>query len=1158
MKMCKCLLFVVIVLFYFVLGCSQKKDGKVTIERYGPIHKLSTEGGQDVARQLSRELEKRKLYKFSTVILMIFPESVIKAKKMILDKGGKIIYDPNLGKNGSHKFLIVELAPELIDDLEFVTELSLFRATIFSNGLEEPKHLDADNNKKLKKDEVAISDFSKNNAFVPIENIGLKELREKVKRNSSGEDIIVGIVDSGVDASHPAFGDRVIFWKDSAGRTKTSLVEVTPEDNDKKDEKIIKFPGKEDGEEERQMLLPTSLCSGKKFYLGVMDEEKINYISKRKSGFLDVNRDGSADEFLVLVVRGENDQLRGYFDIDGDLELSIKEVNHPLTDFNDYRQSPVPETFPMVDFNYRRGNLKYPFLLNLNKEGDPETVEIGFLRNGHGTHVAGIVGGNDKNFKGVAPNVKIMAANLDFKHSTTVKAIISLFYNRQGLVPDVVNLSIGGKGDNEISDLGYLFQDLSSKFGTVFVIASGNSGPGYNTSSNWPGNFGSVIHVGASISNEFISKRYIFNEGKQKSGDDIFYFSTSGPRFSGAFDPNIVAPGAAISSTESFSGGIDLYNGTSMAAPVATGAIAAMLSTLKKQNPEYFKVIKRNREIILNNDIDNDADTGINLNNYVSAVKESLEQTATPLLGVSTIRQGHGQIHVERATGFLSKRLEQLNRSDNVIYPIIKTYGKKTFYNRASTEIKRYASVKISTFDNGEISNSERNKIKVAPVKVFIEKVEIVDSNGMVKRFDGDKQNFIKFLGTNKGSNSSVNILLVDNSNQDMFRLERNLKSYEAGKTYITHIKMMIGERTIHNFLDVVHKPVRFEKKKITLAEFDVTNKYVQNGFEKSEMTIPPGKVHRYFIAAEKFDKKIEVRLNLDNVEDIQKMGIFFYNPEGYKMAFDYVWNYPADSNKRRFVSFNVDVSDKDSKGIWELCLYNYNLSLMSDTKYGLVIFKEKKGVVSKKRIELDLSKEKKVRSFISVTNLDDDDKINTSLGKLIKVIPMNDVEISPGMWTFVSLDFSNIWKTEVKKKKILFSILRNKKSENVYMKLFSSLYFKNDKDEFEVMDYGDKDTDWMKKVSEIDGKVYAGMETYYINYSFFTEKPMVDFYVFTNAVESEIKVKVTPVKIVNEQMVLEIVATKSLQSPRHGRAHCGLKIEINGRPTLIPIDIEF
>jgi hypothetical protein len=81
--------------------------------------------------------------------------------------------------------------------------------------------------------------------------------------------------------------------------------------------------------------------------------------------------------------------------------------------------------------------------------------------------------------------------------------------------------------------------------------------------------------------------------------DNLHYFSSRGPREDGGFKPEIVAPGAAISTTPMWQAGgpvigtyplppgYSLFNGTSMASPQAAGAAALLVSAAQQYGAQY-------------------------------------------------------------------------------------------------------------------------------------------------------------------------------------------------------------------------------------------------------------------------------------------------------------------------------------------------------------------------------------------------------------------------------------------------------------------------------------------------------------------------------------------------------------------------------------------
>src|SRR5688500_9506935 len=104
------------------------------------------------------------------------------------------------------------------------------------------------------------------------------------------------------------------------------------------------------------------------------------------------------------------------------------------------------------------------------------------------------------------------------------------------------------------------------------------------------------MSIGAYITDD----TYLADYGaKLYEDDNLHYFSSRGPREDGGFKPNIVAPGAAISTTPRWQPGgpvpgtytlppgYAMFNGTSMAAPQATGGAALLISAAKATGAQH-------------------------------------------------------------------------------------------------------------------------------------------------------------------------------------------------------------------------------------------------------------------------------------------------------------------------------------------------------------------------------------------------------------------------------------------------------------------------------------------------------------------------------------------------------------------------------------------
>jgi subtilisin family serine protease len=177
--------------------------------------------------------------------------------------------------------------------------------------------------------------------------------------------------------------------------------------------------------------------------------------------------------------------------------------------------------------------------------------------NGHGTHVAGTVGGTTY---GVAKSVALVAVRvLDCSGSGTTTGVISgVDWVRQNAVlPAVANMSLGGGASASLDQA----VNNAINAGITFVVAAGNSSS--NACNFSPARVAAAVTVGATDEND--TRATFSNFG---SCLDLF------------------APGVRIVSTwNSSNTATATLSGTSMAAPHVTGAVARYLSANPSASP---------------------------------------------------------------------------------------------------------------------------------------------------------------------------------------------------------------------------------------------------------------------------------------------------------------------------------------------------------------------------------------------------------------------------------------------------------------------------------------------------------------------------------------------------------------------------------------------
>jgi len=174
--------------------------------------------------------------------------------------------------------------------------------------------------------------------------------------------------------------------------------------------------------------------------------------------------------------------------------------------------------------------------------------------NGHGTHVAGIIGAAGNNGTGVTGvNWRVSIMPVKFVGAdgsgTTADAICSIQY-AVNAGADVINASWG---DTDYSQALYDAIAQADQHGVLFVAAAGNDSANNDSTPHYPASYDlpNVISVAATDSN-----------------DNLAWFSDYGD---GSVD--IGAPGQSILSTWP-GGGYRYEDGTSMATPFVSGAAA--------------------------------------------------------------------------------------------------------------------------------------------------------------------------------------------------------------------------------------------------------------------------------------------------------------------------------------------------------------------------------------------------------------------------------------------------------------------------------------------------------------------------------------------------------------------------------------------------------
>jgi len=257
---------------------------------------------------------------------------------------------------------------------------------------------------------------------------------------------------------------------------------------------------------------------------------------------------------------------------------------------------------------------------------------------GHGTHLAGIIGGADPGTDGTrfvgesegASVVNVRVANAD--GSTDLVQILAaidwVIQHKADVNIRVINLSFGiaNPGDYRSDALAYAVEK-AWKAGIVVVVAAGNEGGQPGSAITSPATDPYVIAVGAADTHDTIDV----------SDDTIPAFSPAG---SAARGIDVVAPGQSIISLRDPGSYADVNypaaqvgdrffkgTGTSQAAAVVSGAVADLLTQRPNLTPDQVKAI--------------------------------LKRSATWLPAADAVKQGAGMVNVKAALRYATPSVTQ-------------------------------------------------------------------------------------------------------------------------------------------------------------------------------------------------------------------------------------------------------------------------------------------------------------------------------------------------------------------------------------------------------------------------------------------------------------------------------------------------------------------
>ncbi|WP_340034846.1 S8 family serine peptidase [Bacillus sp. FSL K6-0993] len=419
--------------------------------------------------------------------------------------------------------------------------------------------------------------------------------------------------------------------------------------------------------------------------------------------------------------------------------------------------------------------------------------------NGHGTHVAGIIGAkhNGYGIDGIAPEAQIYAVKaLDQNGSGDLQSLLQgidwSIANRM----DIVNMSLGTTSDSKI-----LHDAVNKAYeqGVLLVAASGNDGNGKPV--NYPAAYSSVVAVSAT------------NEKNQLAS-----FSTTGD------EVDFSAPGTNITSTY-----LNQYYATGSGTSQATPHAAAMFALLKQRDPAETNV--QLREEMRENIVDlgtagRDQQFGYGLIQYKAQATDSAYAAAEQ--AVKKAEQTKAQIDINKAR----ELVRQLPGSDA-----------KTALQKRLDKVQSYRNVKDA-------------KDKVAKAEKSKKKTDVDSAQSAIGKLpaSSEKTSLQKRLNKVKSTN-------LKTAQQAVSAAEKKSTDANAAKAQSAVNQLQAGKdkTALQKRLDKVKKKVAAaEAKKVETAKAKV--KKAKKDKTKKSKTSAQSAVNQLKASNEKI--KLQKRLN--------------------------------------------------------------------------------------------------------------------------------------------------------------------------------------------------------------------------------------------------------------------------------------------------------
>lgn len=274
-----------------------------------------------------------------------------------------------------------------------------------------------------------------------------------------------------------------------------------------------------------------------------------------------------------------------------------------------------------------------------DENGDGDALDD----NGHGTHVAGVIGAirdNGISMRGMVPNVSILPVKvLDASGSGDTDQIALGIKHAVDAGAKVINMSLGG---GESRTIGFMLKYAHDR-GVVVVAATGNDG---DSEVSYPGSSKYTISVGAT---------------------NTFGLVTDYSNYGIAVD--VVAPGSKVASLVP-DGNVVYMDGTSMATPHVAGVVALLKSQHPRMTVEGVRsILRRSADTIAFSGGD-----AIKTPLNEEELEYLMDELPAPPLPYFDFLSGYGKVNVYRAESMMQIAPKPSRIFDNA--PVVNVQAK--------------------------------------------------------------------------------------------------------------------------------------------------------------------------------------------------------------------------------------------------------------------------------------------------------------------------------------------------------------------------------------------------------------------------------------------------------------------------------------------------